>query len=949
MSFVLTYNEGYLVFVVQYKKGNVNIRGNYNVVSKNITLDEFNFEFPIVGNTIIDDSKIDLMEAAIVIDDMVVVIMNSGFSFYMKLHSDNTAYYNLYFLDVGVQSAYWCANMTCYSFGGLDKDILTNALGRVDYYNSSIFEYTPLVKMRRVPPLRMNIHMKRIQTDMYIFGGKNGNKYYNDLWKYSIKKDLWSSVVSTGHRPTPRGSYSGDSQGDILVIWGGEDESGYLNDLFIYNSYSEVWTEYLIPSLSQPSKRKDACIVFDLPFAYIYGGVDSSGPLSDLWRFNFGNNTYIKIIDSKPMSKPTCKIIKGNIIFITNENWYIKYGIPDNSLEITSISMHAGSTILITDEYYIFFGGRTKNYGKAYNTIKALGFSQDNEAYLDEYFYDAAHEYYNRSVYIYGGGYMISEYALFPYMLMPRFMRINMDEVCEVKTCKALCSAGFKTTNNGHCTLCSEGTFSPNIGSSMCYNCDAGFYNLYQGSTSGTQCYPCPEGTFGEKKAAKLCKICPPDTYCPVRSVYPVQGSLGVRQKPTSQPGLYKPEYPGKVFGIFFKLVFGITVLAVALGLSFKVLRNYLKQLDLFSTKHCYEEGEYVKITKNLIGGFFSLIFFSSVIIIVGYFISIFLYENLEEKKFLLPAEVISNEVSSFKTDFEVEIRLKDYGGSCGAGIHIIGYYNPYNCGKYISIIPNGIVRDSEIIICEDLQNGFCSVKYLCNNCEILSNAYIDLTLSESHTFSTGISVNITSDSSIPKFRSSSFSEVSASKNHFIIGPMFTEFYFTAIRSYFSISEANSAFTQTGYHVTTNKNPVLGSQFSIENLGANMQINVRMFLDKHKDVLCTFRLQKNIPFIVACILTGALGGIFTFIGVVMNLFEAHSKKKASSPSSPIDFNIIRYRNLGISEMNFNWNSERIIESDEPPRASLPNISELSNFRDYSESRSILINNLVNSR
>lgn len=59
--------------------------------------------------------------------------------------------------------------------------------------------------------------------------------------------------------------------------------------------------------------------------------------------------------------------------------------------------------------------------------------------------------------------------------------------------------------------------------------------------------------------------------------------------------------------------------------------------------------------------------------------------------------------------------------------------------------------------------------------------------------------------------------------------------------------------------------------------------------------------------------------------------------------------MIRYRNLGISEMNFNWNSERIVESEEPPRASFPNNSELSNFRDYSESRSILVNNLVNSR
>lgn len=240
----------------------------------------------------------------------------------------------------------------------------------------------------------------------------------------------------------------------------------------------------------------------------------------------------------------------------------------------------------------------------------------------------------------------------------------------------------------------------------------------------------------------------------------------------------------------------------------------------------------------------------------------------------------MSNEVPVFKTDFGVEIRLKDYGGSCGAGIHVIGYYDPYNCGIFISVTPNGIVRDSESIICEDLKNGFCSVKYLCNNCEIGSNSYIDLALRESHTFSTGISVNISSDSSIPGFRSSSFSEVSSSKNHVIIGPIFTEFYFTAIRSFFSISEGNSALTQTGYHVTTDKSPVLGSQFSVENLGANMQINVRVVLDKHKDVLCTFRLQKNIPFIVACIFTGALGGIFTFIGVVMNIFEAHSKKKS---------------------------------------------------------------------
>lgn len=914
-----------------------------------MTLDQFHFNIPITGDSVLDNSNKDLMEVALIIDDMVVVIMSKGFSFYIKTHSENIAYYGMYFLDVSVQSAYWCANATCYCFGGLYDEVLTNALGQVNFYNSSIAEYTPLIKMRKVPPLRINVHIKRIHTDLYLFGGKNNGYYYNDLWKYSIKKDLWSLVASNGPKPSPRSSYSGDSTGDLLAIWGGENESGYLNDLFIYNSFSETWAKYITSSLFFPTKRKDACIVFDLPFAYIYGGTNALGPLSDLWRFNFGNNTYTKLTESKPMAKPTCSIIKSNIILIINENWYIKYGIPDSSLEIKSISMPAGSSIFITDEYYILLGGRTKNYDKAYNTVKSIELSQDNEAYLNDFFYDAAHDYFNKSIYVYGGGFMTSEYALFPYMPMPRFMRIDMNEICEIKMCKAICSTGFKKTNNGQCSLCLEGTYSPNMGSSTCYNCDAGFYNYYQGSTSKNQCYPCPEGTFGDKIAGKLCKICPPDVYCPVRSVYPAQNALGVKQKYAFQPGLYKPEYPNKVLDILFKLILGMTILIATLGISFKFLRKYLKQIDLFSMKHCYEEGEYMKITKNLIGGFFSLLFFSSTIIVIGYFMSIFLYENLDEKKLLLPAEVMANEVSVFKTNFEIEFKLKDYGGNCGANLNVIGYADLYNCGKYISVTPNGIARDSESILCDDLKNGFCSVKYLCKNCEIGLNAYIDLTLCESHTFTTGVSVNITSDSSIPESRSSSFSEVSASKNHFIIGSAFTEFYFTAIRSYFSVSEADSVFSQTGYHITSNKNPVIGSQYSIENLGANLQINVRVFLEKHSDVLYTYRMQKNMPFIVVCIVIGALTGIFSFIGVIMNAFEAHSNKKVSTSSNQIDFNMIRYRNLGISEMNFNWNSERIVESDEPSRVALPDLSEQSNFRDYSESRSILINNFVNNR
>ncbi len=165
-------------------------------------------------------------------------------------------------------------------------------------------------------------------------------KYYNDLWKYNISNNQWTwifgnatpntpinfgqkGVIDSTNNPGGRCSYTSfyDKTDNFYFFGSGNNitepstGSGLLNDIWKYNVDSNIWTwisgDNLFNSLGSygnlcvpytekaPMSRFEArqCWTDDCGL-WIYGGFITSplfGTLSDLWRYEYLNNKWIRI------------------------------------------------------------------------------------------------------------------------------------------------------------------------------------------------------------------------------------------------------------------------------------------------------------------------------------------------------------------------------------------------------------------------------------------------------------------------------------------------------------------------------------------------------------------------------------------------------------------------------------------------------------------------------
>lgn len=147
-----------------------------------------------------------------------------------------------------------------YIFGGYSSDELfvDNHLALV---NLKTQEYSILNKAYASPEGRFSGTMSVINTNFYLFGGKNSKKLFDDMWIFNSDLLYSESTNAAGEIPSARYEHSTYAEGDAIILWGGSDLRGLKNDLFIYNALTNYWTNIIPLSSAIPRPAKDACIV----------------------------------------------------------------------------------------------------------------------------------------------------------------------------------------------------------------------------------------------------------------------------------------------------------------------------------------------------------------------------------------------------------------------------------------------------------------------------------------------------------------------------------------------------------------------------------------------------------------------------------------------------------------------------------------------------------------
>jgi hypothetical protein len=169
-----------------------------------------------------------------------------------------------------------------------------------------------------IPPVRQLFAMAETSGKIYVHGGStggSGNEVLSDFWSYAIAGDQWVKLSPSGTPPTARSGHGMIESGGDLYLFGGIDSNPTrLNDLFKYDISANSWTT-LSPTGGPPSARnlygdlveKDGVI-------YLFGGNDGAKD-GETWSYTVSTNTWANLA---PGASPTARDSHAMTIDKTN-------------------------------------------------------------------------------------------------------------------------------------------------------------------------------------------------------------------------------------------------------------------------------------------------------------------------------------------------------------------------------------------------------------------------------------------------------------------------------------------------------------------------------------------------------------------------------------------------------------------------------------------------------
>jgi uncharacterized repeat protein (TIGR01451 family) len=176
-------------------------------------------------------------------------------------------------------------------FGGSDE---------TDTAFNQTWEYTNTtwspVSISGTIPLSRTQHSLVAAPDgtIYLFGGNDGQTYYNDLWQYQAES--WVKIEpNSAALPISRtlAAMAYDSQRDRLLLFGGRDEQGHLlADLWLFEPGPGTWSKVPDDPAGPPGRRAHSLTYDpDMDSLILIGGIGSNGhvTLGDTWQLSLAS------------------------------------------------------------------------------------------------------------------------------------------------------------------------------------------------------------------------------------------------------------------------------------------------------------------------------------------------------------------------------------------------------------------------------------------------------------------------------------------------------------------------------------------------------------------------------------------------------------------------------------------------------------------------------------
>lgn len=761
-----------------------------------------------------------------------------------------------------------------YIFGGFSDSFTNEMVVAEASVLSKTLELVLTIKEFNYPEERVYFSLDTIDHRLILFGGYNKGTYFNDLWIYYSTTVKWESIEMKGSLPSRRRSHASGAHGDSFVIWGGEDKTGLKNDIFVNNILRNSWSE-IKPSNIGPSPRKGACGVLKFPKFYIFGGNTYAGLSNEAWEYSFNTNLYTQLSPSPEIFySGKCQLLFNKIYIVggkNNENIGLSkilyYDISKNvwgkSYEKVRGTYYAESVSMIFPDYFVEYGGVYKDteVNKQIRVYKDSG--EVYGPWEQKWSVFAGNSAYVLSkIILFSGGLESASISITKERSNNKFNYVSIEDIAKDMNLTLYCAPG-SYLRNGNCKFCPVSSYSGGFKSEKCKLCPPGTKSTNYGLSSLKQCYPCEEGSFNSQSGQDNCRKCSNNEYCPVGSVDPMPWRPYYLNS-SIQPINYQEPSFNTDFYLYFIILFFVflTVFMLLLFLVHKIAMNIYK-IDLYITLHDNQIGKPLRLKKTKIGGAFTIIFFGAGLFILGINIINFTLRNVEESKSLQPLSVFENEVSNFKSDINITVSFGNYFSECGVN---------NVCQNGVEITVTNIVKGDQLTKCQKTTSA-CIIDFSCYNCEIGTTSMLIINLFQEYSFSTSISVTISSESSIPESQSSMSKTIFAPKNEVFIGRTSSNFFYSLTPSVFYSTVQQFPNEATGYHISEYTLPTYGSSYTVEGLNTESGFTTVINLEKSAFGFFTYRYEKQSAFLISSAILGSIAGVFQVIGFVMSTIE----------------------------------------------------------------------------
>lgn len=97
----------------------------------------------------------------------------------------------------------------------------------------------------QIPPARTNHSTVTYNEKLYLFGGTNGVRWFNDVWCYDPRSNSWTEIDCVGFIPTPREGHAAALVNDVMYVFGGRTDEGIdLGDLSAFRISTRRWYSF---------------------------------------------------------------------------------------------------------------------------------------------------------------------------------------------------------------------------------------------------------------------------------------------------------------------------------------------------------------------------------------------------------------------------------------------------------------------------------------------------------------------------------------------------------------------------------------------------------------------------------------------------------------------------------------------------------------------------------